>query len=109
MRTKTPCQPDKMLEAAAQLFSSQRFHEVRMEDIAVAAGVGKGTLYRYFRDKDALYYALLTRAAEQIMERLEQAIESANAGRCREMTDADWERLRQRARDAASHNPPSSV
>jgi hypothetical protein len=46
---------------------------------------------------------------DEHIERLEQAIESANAGRCREMTDADWERLRQRARDAASHNPPKSV
>ena len=42
-------------------------------------------------------------------ERLEQAIESANAGHCREMTDADWDNLRQIARDAASGNPPSSL
>jgi hypothetical protein len=46
---------------------------------------------------------------DEHMERLEQAIESANAGRCRELTDADWERLRQRARDAASRNRSSSV
>ena len=46
---------------------------------------------------------------DEHMERLEQAIESANAGQCREMTDTDWDDLRQIAREAASGNPPSSL
>jgi hypothetical protein len=46
---------------------------------------------------------------DEHMERLEQAIESANAGHCREMTDADWANLRQIARDAASGNPRSCL
>ena len=37
-----------------------------MEDISTEAAVGKGTLYRYFKDKDELYFALLEQAAEQI-------------------------------------------
>jgi TetR/AcrR family fatty acid metabolism transcriptional regulator len=71
-----------MLEAAAALFGTQRFHEVRMEDIAAAAGVGKGTLYRYFSDKEDLYLALLERASKQMHDRLERAVgnaKSANA------------------------------
>lgn len=67
MRTKTPEQADKILEAASRLFGRRRFHEVRMEDIAAEAEVGKGTLYRYFADKEELYLALLGRAAEQYM------------------------------------------
>jgi TetR/AcrR family fatty acid metabolism transcriptional regulator len=63
VRTKTPEQADKMLEAAAHLFGRRRFHEVRMEDIAAEAEVGKGTLYRYFADKEELYLALLGREA----------------------------------------------
>lgn len=59
-----------MLDAAARLFGSQRFHEVRMEDIAAEAEVGKGTLYRYFEDKEELYFALLERASQQLLERL---------------------------------------
>jgi AcrR family transcriptional regulator len=65
---------DKILHTAARLFGSRRFHEVRMEDIAAAAEVGKGTLYRYFRDKEELYLALLALAAEQLMDSLHQAI-----------------------------------
>jgi len=63
-----------MLEAAAALFGTQRFHEVRMEDIAAAAGVGKGTIYRYFSDKEDLYLALLERASKQMHDRLERAV-----------------------------------
>src|SRR5579872_3964309 len=70
LRTKTPLQAEKILVAAARLFASQHFHEVRMEDIAAAAEVGKGTLYRYFKDKEELYAALLDQAAEQMSQRL---------------------------------------
>jgi AcrR family transcriptional regulator len=47
-----------------------------MEDIAAAAEVGKGTLYRYFKDKDELYTALLVRAAEQLGERIHRQLET---------------------------------
>jgi AcrR family transcriptional regulator len=70
LRTKSPELPERMLEAAAKLFGRQRFHEVRMDDIALEAEVGKGTLYRYFSDKDELYLALLERAARQVTDRL---------------------------------------
>jgi AcrR family transcriptional regulator len=70
-----------MLEAAARLFGTQRFHEVRMEDIAAEAAVGKGTLYRYFSDKEELYSALLERASHQYMCRLEHALKDATGPR----------------------------
>jgi AcrR family transcriptional regulator len=70
VRTKTVQQADKVLDAAGRLFGSSRFHEVRMEDIAAEAEVGKGTLYRYFSDKEELYLALLERSAQQLVDRL---------------------------------------
>jgi len=72
VRTKTPFLADRMLDAAARLFGTQRFHEVRMEDIAAEADVGKGTLYRYFNDKEELYSALLDRASTQLLARLQK-------------------------------------
>jgi AcrR family transcriptional regulator len=79
VRTKTPLQADKMLDAAARLFGSQRFHEVRMEDIAAEAGVGKGTIYRYFKDKEELYLALVERSSRQYVEGLREKM-AATAG-----------------------------
>lgn len=81
MRTKQPNQAEKMLSAAAHLFARQEFHDVRMGDIALAAGLGKGTLYRYYKDKDALYCALLERAAKDIQLRLSDAIAKADTYR----------------------------
>lgn len=46
----------KIMKAAELLFSRRRIHEITMEDVAARAGVGKGTLYRYFRDKDDLFF-----------------------------------------------------
>jgi len=41
---------------------------------------------------------------DEHMEDVEKAIESANAGLSRPMTSADWENLKQLARDVASGN-----
>jgi AcrR family transcriptional regulator len=83
VRTKTPEQAEKILSAAARLFAGQRFHEVRMEDIAAAAEVGKGTPYRYFKNKEELYTALLSRAADQQGERLRAAVGQAAGARAK--------------------------
>jgi AcrR family transcriptional regulator len=72
-----------MLDAASRLFAAKHFHEVRMEDIAAEAGVGKGTLYRYFVTKDDLYLKLLERAAAEYMDRLRQAAQSVEGARAR--------------------------
>ena len=83
MRTKTPLQAEKILEAATRLFGAQPFHEVRMEDVAAEAQVGKGTLYRYFNDKEELYLALLVRASELFIQRIEEMTHSDNPPRAR--------------------------
>jgi TetR/AcrR family fatty acid metabolism transcriptional regulator len=72
-----------MLEAAGRLFGARRFHEVRMEDIAAEAEVSKGTLYRYFDDKEELYLALLRRATDQLVELLEERLDRLHDPRAR--------------------------
>jgi AcrR family transcriptional regulator len=42
-----------------------------MEDIAAEAEVGKGTIYRYFSDKEELFVALLERSSRQLLARLD--------------------------------------
>ena len=53
---------EQILEAAATVFSQFGLYQARMEDIAAEAGLSKGTIYLYFKDKDPLIQAL----AEQI-------------------------------------------
>lgn len=51
---------EDILQAALQQFAKCGFHATRMDDIATAAGVSKGTIYLYFSDKNSLFRALLT-------------------------------------------------
>jgi len=83
---KTLDQAEKILCAATRLFGTHRFHEVRMEDIAAEAEVGKGTLYRYFADKEELYRAMLTRSSERFIGRMEAI--AGGEGTARERLEA---------------------
>jgi TetR/AcrR family fatty acid metabolism transcriptional regulator len=83
VRTKTPRYEKRMLDAAARLFGQRGFHDVRVEDIALEAEVSKGTLYRYFKDKEELYTALLARASRSLVVRLQDAVSQAPGARQR--------------------------
>lgn len=83
MRTKTPRMADRMLDAAGRLFGTQRFHEVRMDDIAAEAEVGKGTLYRYFSDKEELFLALVERSSQQMQDHLHAEVSQADQPRAK--------------------------
>ncbi len=50
----------KVLEAASKLFAERGTDCVSMDDIAAAAGVGKGTLFRRFGDRAGLARSLLS-------------------------------------------------
>lgn len=47
-----------ILDAALTLFAERGFHGTSVPDIAHLAGVGAGTIYRYFEGKEALVNAL---------------------------------------------------
>lgn len=60
----------RILEAAAALFAERPPHEVTMDEIAKAAGVGRGTLYRRYPDRAAIAVALLDEHERALQERL---------------------------------------
>src|ERR1700676_4886770 len=49
-----------ILAAALEEFSARGFAAARLDDVAARAGVGKGTIYLHFRDKQALFQELVT-------------------------------------------------
>jgi AcrR family transcriptional regulator len=61
----------RILEAARDLFAERGAH-VTLDDVAVRAGVGVGTVYRRFADRNALIDALFA-------ERIDELAEAANA------------------------------
>jgi AcrR family transcriptional regulator len=60
----------RILDAASTVFGARPFHLVSMDDVAAAAAVGKGTLYRYFPSKDDLHLALVEEALDLLVRRL---------------------------------------
>jgi AcrR family transcriptional regulator len=50
---------DAILSAALDEFSSRGFEAARLDDVARRAGVAKGTIYLYFRDKESLFQELI--------------------------------------------------
>jgi AcrR family transcriptional regulator len=68
MRTADPARGEHILESAARLFHERHYHEVRMDDVAADAGVAKGTIYRYFQDKEDLYLALILSSINRFAE-----------------------------------------
>ena len=70
----------KILTAAAELFSTQPFHKVLLSDVAETAGVGKGTLYIYFKNKEDLYLSVLYSGFAQLVEGMKRRLDHACVG-----------------------------
>jgi AcrR family transcriptional regulator len=78
--TETPRQAAKreqIVGAASRVFAARPYHVVRMDDVAAAARVGKGTLYRYFPSKEDLYLGVVAEAFDLLIRQLER-VEAAD-------------------------------
>lgn len=51
--------PEEIIAAALDLFVERGFAATRLDDVAVRAGISKGTLYLYFENKEDLFKAVV--------------------------------------------------
>lgn len=58
-------EPVQIVDAAARVFAEKGFFKTVMADIATEAGIGKGTVYEYFRSKDDLFFAVFEKFMTQ--------------------------------------------
>ncbi|ADB53761.1 TetR/AcrR family transcriptional regulator [Conexibacter woesei] len=58
----------RILCAAARLFEESGAEHVSMQDVARAAGVGMGTMYRRFGDREGLTHALLSESHRRFQD-----------------------------------------
>lgn len=56
--------------AGRRLFSAKGLYESRIEDITEDAGIGKGTLYLHFRNKEELVVAVVSEGLEELRGRI---------------------------------------
>ncbi|HEV8603771.1 MAG TPA: TetR/AcrR family transcriptional regulator [Tepidisphaeraceae bacterium] len=69
----------KISDTAARLFATKPFHKVRLDDVAAAAQVGKGTLYIYFKSKEDLYVSLVHDGFSDLVDQLRQSADAQPA------------------------------
>jgi TetR/AcrR family fatty acid metabolism transcriptional regulator len=62
----------QILKTAERLFAEGRYHEVTLDEICRKAGVGKGTIYRYFDDKEDLYYQVILTGMDELVDSIRQ-------------------------------------
>jgi AcrR family transcriptional regulator len=70
-----PSAKERILDAALEVFSLKGFHPATMDEIAEKAGVGKGTLYRYFETKEKLFAELVRLRLEELGRRAGSSID----------------------------------
>src|SRR5579859_2577292 len=68
---------ERILDAAVRVFASRGFHATRVSDVASAAGVADGTIYLYFKSKDALLVSLFESRVERLLTFLETELPRA--------------------------------
>lgn len=66
-----------ILAAALDVFSRHGFTTARLDDVAAKAGIAKGTLYLYFKSKEALFEELIRGRVTPLLDRLELAAAAA--------------------------------
>lgn len=73
-RRRKEARPAEILEAGLAEFTERGFGAARMEDIARRAGVAKGTVFRYFPTKEALFEAAVQSRLAPVLAGAEAAL-----------------------------------
>ena len=68
---------DRILDAAVRVFARKGFYATRVSEVAKAAGVADGTIYLYFKSKDALLVSLFEHRVERLLTFLSTALPEA--------------------------------
>ncbi len=59
---------NRIIDQAANLFAQRRYDQVTLDELTQILGIGKGTLYRYFTNKEQLYEQILDIGHQKLME-----------------------------------------
>ena len=61
-----------MVDVARQSFAQKGFENTTMNDIALASGRGRRTLYTYFKNKEEVYYAVIEGELERLSDKMDE-------------------------------------
>jgi AcrR family transcriptional regulator len=67
---------EQILAAAFEQFAAKGYAEARLEDVAERAGIAKGTIYLYFKNKELLFRAVFRGLIHHVFEELEDFVQT---------------------------------
>ena len=82
-RLDTDARREQLLDLGLTLFGSRSYEDVAIADIATEAGISRGLLYHYFGGKRDFYVAVVERAAQRLLQALEEPMSRPQAERGR--------------------------
>ena len=68
--------PGEIIEAAFDLFAERGFSNTKMDEIAQKAGISKGSIYNYFKSKEAIFEVVVTEDIIPMVDKIENVIAS---------------------------------
>ncbi|SHK20927.1 transcriptional regulator, TetR family [Desulfatibacillum alkenivorans DSM 16219] len=72
---------ERLYPVVLDLFSSQDFHQVNMREISRRTGLSSSTLYRYYRSKEAMVFAILEDKISLISDGVQEHIKGLESAR----------------------------
>ena len=69
----------EILDAARTVFASNGFDTATVDDIALAAGVAKGTIYLYYPSKRDIYWAALMAGVDDLYTATTRRVDAAQS------------------------------
>lgn len=91
-KRRKEARPSELTAAALGLFVEKGFAATRLEEVAIRAGVSKGTLYLYFDSKEALFKAVIQEGIVPVVAEGE-AIAARHSGSAADLLErllANW-------------------
>jgi AcrR family transcriptional regulator len=66
----------QIMGVAKKVFAAHGYHKTNIEMICKKAGIGRGTIYRYFKNKEAVFAAILEESMEEMNRQMIDGYES---------------------------------
>ena len=65
----------QIMEVAKKVFAAQGYHKTNIEMICKKAGIGRGTIYRYFKNKEGIFSAILEECLAESTRRMTEGFD----------------------------------
>jgi AcrR family transcriptional regulator len=72
--------PQQILAAAAKVFARDGLHSATLDAVAEEAGITKGTIYLYYKNKNELFGAALRQVTQRVLDSLRSAASGKSRG-----------------------------